>query len=142
MAHRITDKCIGCTACTKVCPTRAISGERKQQHVIDPALCIDCSACTRVCPATAIMDQFGVFKARVPKRSDWPKPVVDPLLCSGCSFCVSICPFGCLELEGGGPMWGICRLVKPNECVACRQCESVCIKSAIRVVPPSIAGAA
>ncbi|MDW8047511.1 MAG: 4Fe-4S binding protein, partial [Chloroflexota bacterium] len=45
MAYSIIETCIGCTACTKRCPTNAISGERNQLHVIDPTLCIDCGAC-------------------------------------------------------------------------------------------------
>ena len=31
----ITDKCIGCTACARQCPSNCISGERKSQHTID-----------------------------------------------------------------------------------------------------------
>lgn len=137
MAHRITDLCIGCTACKRVCPTYAITGDKQVQHVIDPTLCIDCSACVRVCPATAIMDQYGVYKERVAKRSDWAKPVVNVELCSGCEFCVSICPFDCLELVGGGPMEGVAHLARPKDCVACRQCEEVCGKNAIVVVTPA-----
>ena len=37
--------CIGCTACTRVCPVDAISGERKKPHSIDPDVCIACGAC-------------------------------------------------------------------------------------------------
>ena len=54
MAFRIIESCTGCTACEKRCPTSAISGERKQLFVIDPALCIDCGACGVVCPEAAI----------------------------------------------------------------------------------------
>jgi len=136
MAHFITDRCIGCTACARVCPTGAISGARQAVHVIDPELCIDCSTCTRVCPETAIMDEHGAFKPRVPRRSEWPKPEVDPVLCSGCEFCVSACPFGCLELTGGGPFTGTATLVRPKDCVGCGICESVCIKGAIVVRAP------
>ena len=42
VAYTIVDTCIGCTACTKRCPTNAITGTRNVVHVIDPTLCIDC----------------------------------------------------------------------------------------------------
>ncbi|BEP28466.1 NADH-quinone oxidoreductase subunit NuoF [Helicovermis profundi] len=51
----ITDKCIGCTACTKVCPVDCISGERKGLHVIDQEKCIKCGACIEKCPVDAII---------------------------------------------------------------------------------------
>ncbi len=51
----ITDKCIGCTACTKVCPVNCISGERKALHVIDQDVCIKCGACIEKCPVDAIV---------------------------------------------------------------------------------------
>ncbi|NMA55700.1 MAG: NADH-quinone oxidoreductase subunit NuoF [Firmicutes bacterium] len=47
--------CRGCTACTKVCPTGAITGERKAVHVIDPEKCIKCGACAERCPFDAIV---------------------------------------------------------------------------------------
>ncbi|OYT15106.1 MAG: NADH-quinone oxidoreductase subunit F [Bacteroidetes bacterium 4572_77] len=53
----ITDKCIGCTACTKVCPVDCISGERKALHVIDQDKCIKCGACMERCPVDAIIKQ-------------------------------------------------------------------------------------
>lgn len=46
--------CIGCTACTRVCPVDAISGERKKPHYIDPDVCIACGACAEKCPVAAI----------------------------------------------------------------------------------------
>jgi len=48
------EACIGCTACVRVCPTRAISGERKKPHVIQPEVCISCGICAGKCPVKAI----------------------------------------------------------------------------------------
>lgn len=50
----ITEKCIGCTKCKKVCPVSCISGEVKERHVIDQTRCIKCGACYDVCPVKAI----------------------------------------------------------------------------------------
>ena len=36
------EKCVGCTACARVCPANAITGERKQEHTIDGEKCIKC----------------------------------------------------------------------------------------------------
>lgn len=49
-----TEKCIGCTACKRVCPVDAISGEVKKPHVIDQAKCIKCGACMDTCKFGAI----------------------------------------------------------------------------------------
>ncbi len=49
-----TEKCVGCTACAKVCPVNAIAGERKQPHVIDTTICIKCGQCFEVCKFNAV----------------------------------------------------------------------------------------
>lgn len=50
-----TEKCIGCTACARVCPTKAISGERKLPHLVNQELCIKCGACLQACKFDAII---------------------------------------------------------------------------------------
>ncbi len=52
--HIIEDKCIGCTACARVCPVNCISGEVKKPHLIDQDSCIKCGSCYKACKFSAI----------------------------------------------------------------------------------------
>ena len=51
----ITDKCRGCTLCTKVCPAGAISGTVREKHTIDVTKCLKCGACIEKCRFGAIV---------------------------------------------------------------------------------------
>jgi len=48
------DTCVGCGACTGVCPTGAIElGDDGKVHCKED-VCIDCGACVGTCPTSAI----------------------------------------------------------------------------------------
>jgi NADP-reducing hydrogenase subunit HndC len=48
------ENCVGCTACARICPVNAISGERKNIHHIDSSICIKCGSCMEKCKFDAI----------------------------------------------------------------------------------------
>ena len=53
--YYITDACKGCTMCAKVCPAGCITGNKKEQHVIDTSKCLKCGTCMDKCKFKAII---------------------------------------------------------------------------------------
>ena len=53
--YYITDACKGCTLCSRVCPAGCISGNKKEQHVIDTSKCLKCGTCMEKCKFNAII---------------------------------------------------------------------------------------
>ncbi len=52
--YEINAKCIGCTACARVCPVNCIAGKVKEKHEINQEACIKCGACYNACKFSAI----------------------------------------------------------------------------------------
>lgn len=51
----IPERCTGCMACLKVCPVNAISGKRKEVHIIDQEKCTKCGSCLQICRFEAVL---------------------------------------------------------------------------------------
>jgi NADH-quinone oxidoreductase subunit F len=53
----IEENCTGCGACKKSCPEKAISGKKKEPHIIDQTKCVKCGICYETCNIDAIERQ-------------------------------------------------------------------------------------
>ena len=48
------DVCIGCGACTGVCPTESLTLDDEGKSVCNEETCVDCGACVATCPVEAL----------------------------------------------------------------------------------------
>lgn len=55
LEYFITDACKGCTRCARACPANCITGNKKEQHVIDTEKCLKCGTCIDNCKFNAII---------------------------------------------------------------------------------------
>jgi NAD-dependent dihydropyrimidine dehydrogenase PreA subunit len=133
MSFKINESCIGCAACVKVCPTEAITGEKKKLHAVNPVLCIECGACGRICPEGSIENGRG-HACQMIKRSAWPKPAFDNKQCSSCGICIDACPVSCLALSGEQDIHPYPYLRDAKACIACEFCMTSCPTGAIGMV--------
>ena len=53
----LAKRCVGCGACSRVCPARCISGEVREAHVIDQSACVKCGSCFERCTFNAIVKE-------------------------------------------------------------------------------------
>jgi len=140
MADSITDKCIGCSVCKKVCPTEAIVGERSKLHKVVAERCIDCAACGRVCPQAAVLDPNRNVCERRPFKARWEKPRIDRQRCVSCWICVDACPVDCLGwvfTRDTTDKKGYPRLDDPRACIACGFCAADCPVDAVTLAIPA-----
>ena len=89
-----SEKCVGCMACTQVCPRKIIVPVEYDKHVRIACAshakgavtvrgctqgCIGCSICVKVCPKDAI-------------SIDKNLAVIDYSKCDSCGLCATVCP--------------------------------------------------
>lgn len=135
MAYTISDACIGCRACAKICPTGAVTGEKKEVHAIAGDICIECGACGRVCPSDAVLDHFGLAFKRVPKKQ-WDRPEFDLKKCMSCAICLDTCPASAISqallVKGSPHLFPV--LEDESLCIACCFCALDCPADAVDMV--------
>lgn len=51
---QVSDYCVACGSCVKVCPMTALSIWKGVIASVDSALCVGCGKCAKECPAGAI----------------------------------------------------------------------------------------
>jgi len=54
ITYSINENCTGCMLCLQACPEEAISGKKKERHVIDAKKCIKCGVCKSICKFEAV----------------------------------------------------------------------------------------
>ncbi len=126
--YHILENCTGCTACAKLCPVSAITGERNQLHAINEKRCIECGVCGRICPKGAITDGSGTICNPVP-RAKWEKPDIDKGRCTACGICVFVCRAKALRIAMPvfkGDIHVAAELYEPKKCVGCALCSLEC----------------
>ena len=134
------EKCKGCTACARVCPAEAISGEVKQPHSIDKEKCLACGACAEKCKFGAISQEGAAPKAEPEKEEPKAAPAVapvpqekiegkysiDPEKCKGCTACARVCPAEAISGEVKQP-----HVIDQEACLGCGSCMEKCKFEAI-----------
>jgi ferredoxin len=51
----LPEKCNGCMVCLRDCTSGAITGAKREVHLIHPELCSRCGVCMNVCKFDAVM---------------------------------------------------------------------------------------
>jgi ferredoxin len=152
---RFLDKCIGCHACIKLCPSKVlesagvrygITGILKPVLNFNKGFCqYDCVVCGQICPFGAILPIDVDEKHRIQTGVVYYASELCVIITDGwrCGACAEHCPTGAIEMipeENRNPI-----LIKKELCVGCGACEYMCPvipRKAIWVEPLAIHQAA
>jgi NADH:ubiquinone oxidoreductase subunit F (NADH-binding) len=66
--HIDAEKCVGCGACSRVCPVKAITGEKKKPHLLSQELCIKCRSCFETCKFGAVLTGPAALRDELMKK--------------------------------------------------------------------------
>jgi Fe-S-cluster-containing hydrogenase component 2 len=75
--------CNQCGECITICPTEALSRDRRGVVQVDRELCVKCLACVGFCPSHVMF---------------WHVEEAYPFKCISCGICVRECPEDALEV--------------------------------------------
>ena len=87
----VAQKCCGCSACSHICPVRAIAVKENEngffQAYLDESKCIQCGLCDRVCPSKKEICHTDVMECCAVKLCDDQKLMASQS--GGAFFCVA-----------------------------------------------------
>lgn len=136
MAYLINDNCKGCGLCEGLCPVYAISGNKKEKHIINAKRCVECGVCGNVCAFEAVEKPTGELAMRISKK-EWLKPKVNSDICSGCGMCTAVCRAEAIKVgypQFNGDIDVSAYLKEADKCVGCKLCMKECPLDAIIMV--------
>lgn len=134
------DICVGCGACTKFCPTNAITlkeksfiesqGEKcpslepnsRNYSFVNKKLCVGCGSCANLCVQGAID-----LKRKIGPVIIYNKIEVNQDTCVGCYLCEDNCPVGAIKLVNGEIV------LDDNKCIRCKECSNRCPVGALEL---------
>lgn len=130
MSYQISEKCKGCGACKKKCPWGAITGNKKEKHLIDPSFCQECGTCWFTCPTCAVLDSSGQKRPKEIKPHV-PKAVIHTDRCVGCQNCFFNCQQHAINFQKK-MFFSFCS-VDSSVCIGCGCCRSYCAGGCIEL---------